>query len=175
MISRSALAALVAGLAFPVLSVPAAPDPVDVFVAEQFEQPVTGQELSVTGDVARVCRTVLGSAYPQGSIRYWRQSGRTVWVLSSRGKHGLITAGFVVDGGVISTGAVLADREQRGRPIRSRRFLRQFEGIGLREDGRLDKRVHGITGATISSNAMRNMALLALRLDRLRGAGAPPA
>jgi hypothetical protein len=149
------------------LELTAGEDPVATFIAAQFEAPVAASSLAVSGEVSRLCAEVLGRPYPHGSIQHCGDAEKTVWILSAQGKHGLITAGFIVTAGRILETSVLADRERRGRPIRTRRFLRQFDGVGLRDNTRLDQRIDGITGATISSNAMEKMALLALRLDAL--------
>jgi hypothetical protein len=168
MISKRAI--VVAAFFLPLIAV-ARESPVSTFINAQFKGPVAMRSAAVTGEVARVCADVLKHPYPRKTVQYWGESAKRIWVLSARGKHGLITAGFVVEGGRISVSRVLADREQRGRPIRSDRFLRQFKGTGLRDGNKLDRRIDGITGATISSTAMTKMALLALRLDALhRGA-----
>ena len=150
------------------LDVVAAEDAVSVFLKTQFKDPLPPKSVATTGEVGRVCAEVLGRPYSHRDIRYWGDSEKRVWVLAAHGKHGLITAGVVVESGRILKVSVLTDREQRGRPIRSRRFLRQFKGIGLRRSGKLDRGIDAITGATISSTAMRKIALLALRLDGMR-------
>ncbi|NQU39557.1 MAG: FMN-binding protein [Lentisphaerae bacterium] len=152
----------------------AAPDPVGDFVKDTFKLPVVAQSMVVTGEVAQVCASVLGRPYPRRSLRYWSDGHQSLWVLSAQGKHGLILSGFVVAKGRIVEGRVLADREQRGRPIREQRYLRQFIGAGLQHEKRLDKTVHAITGATISSTAMERMALLALRLTAMQKDAPPP-
>lgn len=136
------------------------------FVNAQFEQPPPVSSMVVTGDVSALCTDILGRPYAHGTIQNGSGTNKTAWILSARGKHGPITAGFVVADGRIVCVEVLADRERRGRFIRTRRFLRQFLGVGLRK-GTLDSRVDGITGATISSRAVEKMAVLALRLDAL--------
>jgi hypothetical protein len=52
--------------------------------------------------------------------------------------------------------------------VRAERFVRQFKGASLTKDRGLNRRIDGITGATISVNAMKNMARLALYLDAMR-------
>jgi Na+-translocating ferredoxin:NAD+ oxidoreductase RnfG subunit len=112
---------------------------------------------------------VLGHAYPQLRIRYWRNNGRTVWILDEIGKEFPITAGFVVAGNVadnkVAVARVLIYRETRGDEIHIPAFLKQFVGLHITND-KLDGRVDGITGATLSVNAMKKMAHAALLLDR---------
>ena len=143
------------------------------FAAAEFGSPPPPSSIEIRGPVAETATRILGHACPLPRVRYWRADGRTAWVLETRGKMGPIVAGFVVRAGRIEKSRVLASREQRGREIQSRRFLAQFEGVALRADLALDRRVDGLTGATISSNAMRNLARLALHLDA--AARAPPA
>ena len=112
MISRTAVFAI--GLAA-ALELTAGEDPVAAFFAAQLEASVLASSLAVTGEVSRLCAEVLGRSYPHGSIQHRRDSEKTVWILSAQGKHGLITAGFIVTDGRIQETSVLADREQRGR------------------------------------------------------------
>jgi hypothetical protein len=142
------------------------------FAASELGTPPPSSSLELRGPVAGTAERILGHTCPQTRVRYWRAGGRTAWVLEARGKMGPIVAGFVIRDDRIERSAVLSSREQRGRDIQSRRFLAQFEGAALRADLALDRRVDGLTGATVSSNAMRNMARLALHLDTL--ARGPP-
>jgi len=145
----------------------AAGDEADDFAREAFGTDAPRSTLSVTGDVYRLCRQTVGAPIPREVIYYHSLSNGTVWVLMAQGKHGAITGAFVVQDALIRASRILEDRERRGRGIRGKRYLRQFEGIGLRAGKQLDRRVDGITGATISSRAVERMALLALRLDAL--------
>ena len=165
---------LAALLGIAALAAVAAPtgDAVADFAVAEFGAAPPPSIFEIRGPVAEAAARILGHACPQPRARYWRADGRTAWVLEDRGKMGPIVAGFVIRDGRIAKGCVLASREQRGRDIQSRRFLAQFDGVALRADLTLDKRVDGLTGATISSSAMRNMARLALHLDA--AARAPP-
>jgi len=109
---------------------------------------------------------VLGHPYPQARLRYWRAQGKTAWMLDEIGKEYPITAGFVVSDNHIERAQVLIYRESRGDEIHLPAFLRQFIGSGL--DGeRLSNKIDGITGATLSVNAMQRMARAALVLNQL--------
>lgn len=143
------------------------------FVAAQVADTPEAASLEIRGELAAQAATILGHAYPQTRVAYWRAADKTVWILDGRGKRGWFKAGFVVAAGRIVHGDVLEYRESRGREIRSRGFLRQFDGASLRDGTRdLDRRIDGITGATISVNAMRNLARLALLLDAAASGGA---
>lgn len=75
-----------------------------------------------------------------------------------------ITAGFVVEGGRVMIAKVLAYRETRGGEVQRARFLAQFVGRGLDGARALDGPIDGITGATLSVEALSRMARLALYL-----------
>jgi hypothetical protein len=140
----------------------AAPPP---FVSAAFDNPPEPSVLEIRGPLATNVASILGYVYPHPHVNYWRTGGKTVWILEGRGRSSRFTAGFVLDGGRIAASEVLDYRGDRGREIRSRSFLRQFVGAGLRENRKLDRKIDGITGATISVNAVENLARLALYLD----------
>ena len=133
--------------------------------AVEYNPPGPEMSLSIDGDIESLCRDILGYDYPARAITYWADKGTTVWILLSKGKHGSIKSRFVVEDGKILNCSILASKEVRGRQIRTRRFLRQFEGLSLLKSSKLSKGVDGITGATISSKAVRDAARLALALD----------
>jgi hypothetical protein len=148
--------------------------PEAAFVSAAFPAPPAPAALEIagplTGDVARV----LGHAYPSREVSYWRADDKTVWVLQGLSKSHPFTAGFVVEQGRIAKSEILVYRESRGREIRSQRFLRQFTGAALRDGLGLDRRIDGITGATISATAAHNLARLALIFDAfVRGRDGP--
>jgi hypothetical protein len=167
----SRVCALIAGvmLLFRVAPAGAADDPQLAFVSRQFEAPLPEkQRWAVIGDTADDLKKLLGHRYAYRSIPYWHRAGVSVWILSTHGKHGLITTGFAMADGRITICDVIEHREIRGRPITTGRYLKQFSGLGLNAKGRLDGRIDGITGATISSTAMKQMAHAALHLDAQR-------
>ena len=97
-------------------------------------------------------------------VRFWQQAGRTAWILDEIGKEKPITAGFVVADHAIERAEVLVFRESRGWEIRHEFFTRQFAAATLTGSGDLDRRIDGITGATLSVRAMERMARVALKL-----------
>ena len=117
------------------------------------------------GEVAAAAEEILGHPYSGSRVSYWQAEGKTAWILKVRGKTHLITTGIVVDRGQVASCEVLVYRESRGGEVRSERFLRQFNGAELRNDLTLDRSVDGITGATISVNALKKATRLALYLD----------
>lgn len=136
------------------------------FVKTQFESVPDRRELPLRGEVKAVAKKILGYPYPDSRVSYWRNEERTVWILKVRGKTNLITTGVTVANGQIAASKVLVYRESRGSEVRSTRFLRQFRGAGLRDNLRLNRNIDGITGATISVNAMKKAARLALYLNQ---------
>lgn len=145
----------------------------EAFVARSFAQPPRAQSLWLTDDLKTQLQKVLGHAPPVLRLRYWREGLRSLWILEEIGKEEYITAGFVVDGGRLVDTAVLVFRETRGWEIKFPSFTKQFDGARLR-GGELDRRIDGITGATLSVNAMRGMARAALLLDAHVQSHEPP-
>jgi len=158
-------AVAVAGVVLLAVSCVFGSDATESFVLARFGKPVPVRVLPVTGDTSAICSEVLGRPYAGSSVSYHTDGEQTVWILSARGKHGSIVAGCAVAGGTLQAVQVLADREVRGRGIRTERYLRQYQDCRLTKSGRLSRSVDGITGATMSSGAVKKIAVLALRLD----------
>ena len=134
-------------------------------VGEMTKPSVIWLDKSTQADITRI----LGHPYPQARLRYWRKNETTAWVLEDIGKEYPITAGFVVilkagNHSEIERAQVLIYRETRGMEIHLPAFLQQFTGNHL-ENEQLTKAVDGISGATLSVNAMKKMAILALTLN----------
>ncbi|RZU44954.1 FMN-binding protein [Fluviicoccus keumensis] len=125
--------------------------------------------LWLTPELKQRVEGILGHAYAGLRVRYWQAGGRTAWVLDEVGKEQPITAGITIEQGHIVDMQVLAYRESRGGEVQQPFFTRQFNGATL-NGGKdmLDRRVDGITGATLSVNAMQKMARVALLLDSRR-------
>lgn len=137
-----------------------------VFVAEVFGgEPPPPRLLWLSGDVREAVREVTGHEPGALRLRYWARDGRSAWVLEEIGKEKPITIGVVVADGRIERIEVLVFRESRGWEVRYPFFTDQFVGARLTPAGRLDRDIDGISGATLSVNAMRKSALLALVLD----------
>lgn len=148
--------------------------PPDRFVAEALGVDAPKPEvLWVTKDRAAAVAKILGHAPAQLRQRFWRGGGKTVWVLEEIGKEEPITAGFVIEAGRVRQARVLVYRESRGGEIRYPAFLKQYEGVGLVDDARLDRSIDGISGATLSVRAMERMTRLALYFDQLTQDKAP--
>jgi hypothetical protein len=109
---------------------------------------------------------IFGHPYRAARVRYWRDGGKTAWILEEVGKEFPITAGFLVQDDHIDEARVLIYRETRGMEIHFPGFLRQFSGTKL-ADGQLSSNIDGISGATLSVWAMQRMARAALTLNQL--------
>ena len=135
---------------------------VDSFVAETFVTAPQVQTLWLNSEQKQVATDIL-NRNPGLRTRYYRQAGKTAWVLEEIGKELPITVGVVVEQGKVQNLVVLEYREVRGGEVRYRSFTEQFFNISLESDTQaLDKRIDGISGATLSVRALQKIARLAL-------------
>ena len=137
-------------------------EPAD-FIADTFgdESPET-RVLWINDNMRKEARTIIGHDLRQLRIRYWQIGGRTAWILDEIGKDLPITTGVVVNDGTIETVHVLIFRESRGGEVRYPFFTDQFHGAGIDQRTRLSQSVDNISGATMSVNALKRQARLAL-------------
>lgn len=138
----------------------------DEFVRVAFagRAPAT-QMLWITDAMQPAITQILGHPYAQRRIRYWREGTRSAWVLDEIGKEEPITTGVVVQRGKIERVEVLIYRESRGEEVRAPRFTGQFRGAELKAGLVLDRDIDGVSGATLSVNALTRLARLALFFD----------
>jgi len=138
----------------------------DAFIDEAFSgSPPEPQVLWIDDAVRQALGAVLPSAPTMLRVRYWRSGARSAWILERIGKHEPITTGVVIDNGAVQKIKVLIYREPRGWEVRQKFFTDQFTGATLNDkrDG-LDRRIDGISGATLSVRALTNIAETALVL-----------
>ncbi len=107
----------------------------------------------------------LGHDYPALRIRYWMKGSRSAWILDEIGRDKPITMGFVIEDRQLISVRVLVFRESRGAEIHFPSFTRQFDGAVLLKSHQLDRHIDGISGATLSVNAARKLAAVALQLS----------
>jgi len=113
-------------------------------------------------------KVMTGKEFNQIRVRYWNSESRTAWILQEVGKDELITVGIVVDQGMIDQVRVLEFREPRGWEIRYPFFTDQYKGLGFSQVVADDMMpINGITGATLSVDAVNRMAKTALVLNEL--------
>ncbi len=138
------------------------------FIAETFPSGLAERKaLWIAGDLKQETSAIMGHSLGLLRVRYWVEGRRTAWILEEIGKVEPITVGIVVEEGRIEQLKILIYRESRGWEVRYPFFTNQFAGAGADERGKgLDRRVEGISGATLSVNAVTRLARLALALDR---------
>lgn len=128
------------------------------------DQAVAWQTLWVSGTQREQIEAILQRRFASLRVRYLGSGQRTAWVFEEIGKELPITIGVVVEAGRVSDTVVLEYRESRGGEIRHPFFTRQFKGLELLSDSGqpLSGSIDGITGATLSVNAMKKIVRLAL-------------
>ena len=134
------------------------------FVETAFEEEPEAKVLWLNKALKEPMEAILGHPYKGLRIRYWQAGERTAWILEEIGKVELITAGFVVESGVLESMEVLIYRESHGWEVRFPFFTRQFKGLELGPGNELSGNIDGISGATLSVNALVRLSRLALFL-----------
>lgn len=137
----------------------------DKFIEECFSGEPEQKMLWLKRELKEEVKEILGHPYKGLRIRFWELNGRTVWILDEIGKVEPITAGFLVEEGKLIKMQVLIYRETHGWEVKYPFFSKQFKGLRLRGKRGLDKKIDGISGATLSVNALVRMSELALFLD----------
>jgi len=123
----------------------------------------------LSGDRKATVRQLLGHDYPALRLRYWCRDERSAWILEEIGKDLPITVGVVVEQSFIESLRVLTYRENRGGEVATPSFTEQFNGVALDNGGTLGKNIDGITGATLSVQALSRLARMALFLQSTVG------
>lgn len=135
------------------------------FLEEAFDRGVPeSRTLWIEGSLRESVETVLGHAFVSLRVRYWFDGRTSAWILDEIGKERPITIGVTVAEGKIDSVRILEFRESRGWEVRYPFFTDQFRDAALRADGKLDRRIDGITGATLSVRAVTRIASVALLL-----------
>jgi hypothetical protein len=114
-------------------------------------------------------KRLLGHDYATLRLRYWCREGRSAWILDEIGKELPITVGVIIDQDHIQSLRVLVYRENRGGEVVAPAFTEQFDGMTQGSDNQLDSTIDGISGATLSVNALTRLAGLALYLHKETG------
>lgn len=136
------------------------------FLQQTFQTQPTPNVIWLTQDIKTDIKKIMNKPWGTLRIRYWQQGPKTAWILEDIGKHKPITTGIVINNNKIETIKVLIYRENYGSEIRHPRFTRQFTQTTLDENLGLTQNIDGITGATLSTNAMKRLARLALYLTK---------
>lgn len=120
--------------------------------------------LWVTGELRNIVEDILGHRFAELRLRYWFDGLTSVWILNEIGKELPITIGVTVTDDAIRNVQVLEFRESRGWEVRYPFFTDQFNNAKLDDRGDLDRKIDGITGATLSVRAVTRIANIALLL-----------
>jgi hypothetical protein len=111
---------------------------------------------------------ILGHRVNTMRLRYWVKDNKSAWIIDEIGKEKPITTGIVISeqGGEakIESVEILAFRESRGWEVRYPFFTEQFFGAMLTDNDSLDRRIDGITGATMSVRSVTKSSEWALYL-----------
>ena len=139
----------------------------DEFLTRAFDQKPKPNNLWLKEDHQSIAKQLLGHPYRGLRLRYWLHGNRSAWILDEIGKEAPITIGVVVSNNAIEQVQILTYRESRGGEVRHPFFTNQFSGLSLKQNQRLSGRVDGISGATLSVRAVKNISRFALHLHSL--------
>jgi hypothetical protein len=139
------------------------------FVASAFKTPPKPKSFWLTPTIKPMVQQLLQHPPAFLRTRYWQEQQRTVWILEEIGKNEPITVGVIIDNHKIVQLQVLAFRESRGWEVKHSFFTDQFIASTLSAEQTLSKSIDGISGATLSVNALTKIAQLALFFDQTIG------
>lgn len=136
------------------------------FISQAFAAPMPKAKVYWLEDGDKLAiEEILAHKFNKMRLRYWLQQGETVWILEEIGKESPITVGIHVKDKAIVQTKVLVYRESRGDEVRHEFFTDQFKQARLTEEHQLDRKIDGITGATLSVRALTKLSRIALYLD----------
>lgn len=140
---------------------------VDAFLSQVYGEPLPGMSLlPLRGDLRDQVETALGHRYRGLRLRYWQQGNVTTWIIDEKSKDMPMTLAVAVGPAGITHLNVLVYREPRGGEVHQAFFRQQFVGMTLQDDLSLSREVDGITGATLSVDAVSRVAAMALLLHQ---------
>ena len=128
--------------------------------------PPEPKKLWIKKDLKAEIKKILGHNLKALRLRYWDDDTKRAWILEEIGRDKLITVGLVTANGEILEVKVLIFRESRGWEVKYPFFTDQFKGATLVTDNNLDRKIDGITGATLSVNALTKLGRIALLLHK---------
>jgi len=136
------------------------------FIAQTFNNyPPEPDKVWIKKELKEEIKNILGHDIGVIRIRYWNDGSKTAWILEEIGRDKPITVGLVVKEKKIEQVNVLIFRESRGWEVKYPFFTDQYKQAALIADNQLDRHIDGISGATLSVNALTKLARLALYLD----------
>jgi hypothetical protein len=146
------------------------------FLSTHFtDQPKPGV-LWINSELRQQAEQLLGHRFAPLRVRYWKEGTTSAWILDEIGKEMPITIGVVVKDHQLAEVIILEYRESRGGEVRHPFFTAQFKSLTLAptesdQAATLNGPIDGITGATLSVNAVRKIATLALIFHQAAFAG----
>ncbi len=138
----------------------------DYIVAALGKSDIQPEIIWVTRDIKPEISKILQRSIFPLRYRFYRQGNRTVWILDEIGKVMPITTGITIENNTIINLTVLTYRESHGSEIRFPAYSNQYNTVYLTEDMNLSQPINGISGATLSTNAMKKVSRLALYLHK---------
>ncbi len=123
------------------------------------------EKLWITKDLTRDINEIMGHDLGVVRLRYWDDKQKRAWILEEIGRDKPITVGLVTADNAIQDVKVLVFRESRGWEVKYPFFTDQFNQVQLNNEKELNKHIDGISGATLSVNALRKLARLALYFE----------
>ncbi len=137
---------------------------IEQFLNAQFDHNIPKpNRLWVKGDMKTAIKGILDRPAKKLNYRYWQAQGKTIWLLNEIGKERDITTAVVVKNQQIAEIKVIVYRESRGGEVQVPWFYEQF--IGAQQGQKWQRSIDSISGATLSVNAMKKQAELALYLS----------
>lgn len=131
--------------------------------------------LPIRGKLRDQIEAALGHRYNGMRLRYWQQDGTTAWIIDEKSKDQPMTIGIgVKPDAEIAVLELLVYREPRGGEVHQAGFREQYLGVTLTDSLQLSREVDGITGATLSVDAMNRVAAVALLLHQAVTESASP-
>ncbi|WP_179952247.1 FMN-binding protein [Marinicella rhabdoformis] len=135
------------------------------FISDQFNgNAPKPKRLWVKAELKSQIQKILSRPIKQLSYRYWHVDNKSIWILDEIGKERDITTAVIIKGQQIEQVKVLVYRESRGGEVQVPWFTQQF--VGASPDDNWQKKIDSISGATLSVNAMKKQAELALFLQK---------
>ncbi len=132
------------------------------FLASAFNTPPKAKSFWLTPTIKPTVQQLLQHKPTFLRTRYWQENQRTAWILEELGKNEPITVGVIIDHNKIVQLQVLEFRESRGWEVKHSFFTDQFIAATLSSEQTLSQSIDGISGATLSVNALTKIAKLAL-------------
>ncbi len=137
------------------------------FIQQVFNNnPPAPKKLWIKKELKAEIKKILGHDLKRLRLRYWDDNAKRAWILEEIGRDKPITVGLVTSEGRILDVKVLIFRESRGWEVKYPFFTDQFKDATLVAGNNLDRKIDGISGATLSVHALTKLGRLALFLHK---------